>query len=100
MEYEKPLNNIYTIYTKSNCKYCILAKELLNNENFTVIDCDKYIDIDKDNFLNFIKSLTNIDYKTFPIIFFDKKFIGGYSNLTIYFEKNKINSINLQIVDF
>jgi disulfide oxidoreductase YuzD len=39
---------------------------------------------DKDFFLNFIKQITNTEVKTFPIIFYDKEFIGGYSE-TIHF---------------
>ena len=99
MKYQEPHSDIYTIYTKSNCKYCTLTKEFLINENIIIINCDEYLENNKNNFLDFIKNLTDIEYKTFPIIFFDKKFIGGYSEILNY-EKNKINSLNLQIVDF
>ena len=81
MEFENPSESGFTIYTKSGCPNCTKVKALLKDKKlkFNLIDCDEYIIEDKDFFLLFIKELTNTEVKTFPIIFYDKEFIGGYS---------------------
>ena len=86
MEIENPSESGFTIYSKSGCSNCIKVKKLLNDKNlkFNLINSDEYLIEDKDFFLNFIKQITNTEVKTFPIIFYDKEFIGGYSE-TIHF---------------
>lgn len=86
MEIEKPAKYGFTIYSKSGCPDCIKAKHLLKEKylKVTIIDSDEYIIEDKLHFLLFINELTNAPIKTFPIIFFDQKFIGGY-NETVTF---------------
>jgi glutaredoxin len=86
MEFEKPLKSGFTIYSKSGCPNCTKAKALLKSKNllFKIIDCDEYIIENKETFLLFIISLTNKEVKTFPIIFYDGKFVGGY-NETVKF---------------
>jgi glutaredoxin len=83
MEFEKPLKSGFTIYSKSGCPNCTKAKALLQSKNllFEVIDCDEYIIENKETFLSFIISLTNKEVKTFPIIFYDGKFVGGYNEV-------------------
>jgi glutaredoxin len=89
MEIENPSESGFTIYSKSGCPNCIKVKKLLkdNNINFNLIDSDEYIIEDKDFFLNYIKEISNVEVKTFPIIFYDKKFIGGYSETIKYVDK-------------
>jgi hypothetical protein len=60
------------------------AKSLLKEKkiNFNIINCDEYIIEDKEFFLSFIKDLTNKEVKTFPMIFYDNQFIGGYNETT------------------
>ncbi len=89
-DFEKPQENKYTIYTKSGCTYCTKAKKLLvnedNNNNLQMIDCDEYLIENKDEFLNFIQNITNNPtHKSFPIIFHNKKYIGGYIELETYY---------------
>jgi glutaredoxin len=81
MEFEKPLENGFTIYSKSGCPNCIKAKTLLKDKKllFHIVDCDDYIIEVKTGFLKFIYELTNREIKTFPIIFHDGIFIGGFS---------------------
>ena len=88
MEFAKPSDKGFTIYSKSGCPYCIKAKTLLNGETLTVIDCDPYLINTKDAFLEFIKELSNKDHKTFPMIFKNDTFIGGYSNLLNYLKED------------
>ena len=81
MEFKSPLNNGYTIYSKSGCTYCDKAKLLLKDEVMIVISCDEYLIDSKDKFLEFISSIAKKEYKSFPMIFKDANFIGGYSDL-------------------
>lgn len=89
MEFIEPNNNSFTIYSKSGCVNCNKVKTLLKDKHFlfNVIDCDDYLLEDKEGFLLFIKEKSNIEWKTFPIVFFDGKFIGGYSETKIHLDK-------------
>jgi glutaredoxin 3 len=89
MEFEKPSKSGFTIYSKSGCPNCIKAKTLLKSKHllFNVVECDEYLIEDKDNFLTCIKELANQEVKTFPIIFYDEKFIGGYNETNHFVEE-------------
>ena len=52
-----------------------------------MIDCDDYIIEDKENFLLFIKERVNKEYKTFPMVFNDGNFVGGFTETQDYFNK-------------
>ena len=82
MQIEAPSDKSFTVYTKTNCKYCVLVKSLLNENKipFIEINCDDYLSQDKQYFLNFIKEKANREheYKTFPMVFCDGKFVGGF----------------------
>ena len=107
----------YTIYSKSGCHYCTKAKKLIEKENPYVIDCDEYLIEDKVGFLAFINEMAanemaanemtanemaanemtvnemtvngilKKEIKTFPIIFHKDQFIGGYTELVNFYEK-------------
>jgi glutaredoxin len=97
MEFPNPVQGQFTVYSKSGCINCIKVKNLLKEKNieFTIIDCDEFILENKKDFLEFIQSLVGIEYKMFPMVFNDKKFIGGYN------ETNKLlNDIFALNMDF
>ena len=50
MEFEKPSDNNFTIYSKSGCINCRRVKDLLKNNNseYEMIDCDDYLLEDKE----------------------------------------------------
>jgi hypothetical protein len=83
-----PYNDIFTIYSKSGCKYCLEVKKLLENQNkdFLIIDCDNYLIENKTCFLQNIKELAKKDHKTFPIVFHNKVFIGGFNETNEYLD--------------
>ena len=86
--FQNPSNNGYTIYTKSGCSYCVKAKKLLEKETVLIIDCDDYLIENKELFLDFIKEKNHgKEMRTFPIIFYKNQFIGGYTELTTFYEK-------------
>ena len=81
MSFPNPADSGYTIYSKSDCSYCTKAKYLLTDDNLTVYVCDSYLDTDREEFIDFIKKIAGKEHRTFPIIFKDSKYIGGYSDL-------------------
>ncbi len=90
-EYTFPTEN-FTIYGKNGCHFCIKAKHLLSNKNiqYDYINCDEWLFDDKSTFLNFLKVLGAGDVKTFPVIFNNKVYVGGYTELEKYlFDENE-----------
>jgi glutaredoxin len=79
--------NYFIIFSLSFCNYSKKTKEYLKNKqlkykNYVV---NKYYN----NFFTLLKKLSksnpllniNLNHKTFPIIFYNNKFIGGYDDL-------------------
>jgi glutaredoxin len=89
MEFEKPNKLGFTIYSKSGCSFCLKAKAVLKEKNllFNIIDCDEYILEDKPSFLAFINEMSDKEVTSFPIIFYECKFIGGYSEIIHFIDK-------------
>ena len=81
MEFPNPVQGQFTVYSKSGCINCVKVKNLFNENNikFTIIDCDEFILENKTEFLEFIQNLAGIEYKMFPIVFDNNKFVGGYN---------------------
>ena len=77
---QEPSDKSFTIYSKTNCRYCTVVKSLLDEHKiqYIEINCDEYLAQDKQYFLNFIKEKAGRDFKTFPMVFCDGKFIGGF----------------------
>ena len=82
--YHRPsIDHTYTVYTKSHCPACDKTKTLLPKAKF--INCDTYLE-EADAFLDFIWSLPEADsVSTFPMIFKNGTYIGGYSELSKQF---------------
>ena len=91
MNFEEPFVKTFTIYSKSGCINCRKVKDLLKSCGFEyeIVDCDEYLLEDKENFLSFIKSYSIIEWKSFPIVFFNGKFIGGLNETQSYLETLK-----------
>ena len=81
MEFTEPTSKGYTIYSKSGCTYCTKVKDLLKllKLPYEMVNCDEYLLEDRDGFLAFIKERAGKEYKTFPMVFADAKFLGGFS---------------------
>lgn len=81
MEFQQPFEKDFTIYSKSGCINCTSVKKLLKEKFFAFeeINCDEYLIEEKENFLSFIENTIGKSYKTFPMVFYNGKFIGGYA---------------------
>ena len=95
MIFEEPLDDKFTIYSKSGCTNCRIVKDLLKKANleYEIIDCDEYLLEYKEMFLMFIKSHSNVEWKTFPIVFYKGKFIGGLTETKELLEKIEKNNL-------
>lgn len=70
------------IYTRDRCDYCTYAKEYLANKSLGYTEYK----LDRDFTREEIKERFP-EAKTYPIIFLDKKFIGGYNDLVELMEE-------------
>jgi glutaredoxin len=82
--YPLPDYTTITVFGKKGCLYCKKAQDWLTErgETFVYIDCTEYT-IHKKKFfqhINNIEGMTRTIY-TFPIIFRQETFIGGYTDL-------------------
>ena len=83
----------YTVYSKSSCPFCTKVKYLLeeHSKEFNVINCDEYLIENKEEFLSFIETLTDgVKHRTFPMVFLDGKFIGGFTETKKWIEKENV----------
>ena len=89
MEIIEPFETGFTVYSKSGCSNCTRVKKLLIEKQFFFvdIDCDEFLIENKEHFLLFIKERAKKDYRTFPMVFKDAKFIGGFDDIQKYFDK-------------
>ena len=89
MNFEEPFEDKFTIYSKSGCTNCRIVKDLLKNANldYEIIDCDDYLLENKYVFLSFIQSYSITEWKTFPMVFHNGKFVGGYDEVFKYLDK-------------
>ena len=111
MNIQSPTSSRFTVYTKKNCSYCEKVKDELEHhfETPEIIPCDDFLSNDylsndylsndylinsnsnsntkKQVFVAFMNSLTKDKFKTFPVVFFDKTFIGGYNETVLYLQK-------------
>jgi len=68
------------IYSKKGCPYCSRAIQLLKNDN--IIYTEYQLDPSDNNYTeNRNRLFRDSNYYSFPIVYFDKKLIGGCSDL-------------------
>ena len=69
--------NASFMIVKPTCPYCVKALKL--RPDLVTLNYDEYAELVEE-----IKTYFN--HKTYPMIFIDKKFIGGYSDLSKLYE--------------
>jgi glutaredoxin 3 len=76
------------IHSKPNCIYCDKTKNLLKSLNIPFEEKKYDSGLEEDNERK--QKLLNVtNWKTFPQIFIDNSFIGGYTELVKYLSENK-----------
>ncbi len=80
---EKAVDNTFVIYSKDECRFCELAKQLLIDEgyNYEIVMCDNWLAEDREGFLKRMEDRIGFEYKTFPMVFYQGNFVGGYKEL-------------------
>ena len=73
-------NNEWFLYTKEGCPSCYNAKKLLKNKGIK-FSYKQVNDNNKEKIYEKIDDFTN-NYRYFPIVFHNGKFIGGYDKLS------------------
>lgn len=92
---EQPTQNGFFIYSKTDCKYCVDVKQMLDELFifYKEVKCEFLDDAEKAEFLEFIKTKNGgKPWKSFPMVFHDGDFVGGYKETGILLEK--INAFN------
>jgi glutaredoxin len=64
-----------------------LAYPLTPDGRPLLVDCDDYLVENKEDFLLFIQQMAGKEYKTFPMIFHNGNFLGGFTDTKEYYEK-------------
>ena len=77
----KPIDNKVHIYSKTECNYCVKAKDFLKQKN--IMFDETCIDDDQER-LQFLQKFGN-SVKTVPQIIINDERIGGYQELVQYF---------------
>lgn len=90
MIFPKPNQEVFTIYSKLDCMYCLRAKSLLEWYNHDIVECDKYLENDRQTFLTDMQELTKYPFKNFPFIFYGDHYIGGYNELVQHLKSKSI----------
>jgi glutaredoxin len=88
MSFQEPMKQGFTIYSKSGCPNCKRVKDMLKRVNidFFLVDCDDYLLFEYEEFLSFIKNKIGKEYKSFPMVFYDENFVGGFLDTTHYLQ--------------
>lgn len=84
VEMSELLKNKYLIVSKAHCGYCVKAAEYLKSKDIDFVKISVSDDevMDADNFDEFYDEMMSLnEQKTFPVIFIDGKYIGGYTDL-------------------
>ena len=94
--FPRPVHGMYTIYTKRDCVFCDKVKDLLKNKPVFLVECDE---IDRELFLDFIDKLTPYCNRTFPYVFKDDVFIGGFAETDRYERELREDNKSLSFYD-
>ena len=72
----------YILYTKDNCKFCVMAKKLLSSEGKNYSEFNITNTSNRETMFEHIKKSGAPAPKTVPQIFHNDKYIGGYTELS------------------
>ena len=88
-EFKIPEMTGYTIYSKSGCPNCSKVKKYLTEVNapVNIVDCDDYLIEAKEEFLKFIEIIAEKSVRVFPMVFFERKFVGGYDETEYHYSR-------------
>ena len=71
---------VIKIYSKNGCLWCTKAKEFLTKQNIAFEEINISSNVHEYS-IEKTKLIENTGQKTFPYVFIDDKFIGGFNEL-------------------
>ena len=99
MDFPEPSLISYTVYSKKECINCTRVKVLIegddedvwkNNTTYlTVHECDEYLKTSREEFIRFMTKKTGTEIKSFPIVFFNGEYVGGFAETKQFIEKRQ-----------
>jgi glutaredoxin len=88
--FPSPVKEGYTIFSKTGCTYCEFVKELLEDEAVTIINCDTFLGEEKAAFLDYVDKLVGKPHKTFPMVFYEGHFLGGFTETKKFYDTKNL----------
>ena len=85
-----PVTHGYTVFSKTGCTYCEFVKELLEDETVSVINCDAFLGEEKAAFLEHVHELAGKPSKTFPMVFYEARFLGGFTETKKFYDAKNL----------
>ncbi|RFD36396.1 glutaredoxin [Vibrio parahaemolyticus] len=83
------------VYSKDACPFCVKAINLLNEKNVDIEIIKIGVDISKEDMVARIQEQAGVEVQTVPQIILDEVYIGGFTDLDAYFDKEDALSIDL-----
>ncbi len=78
----------FVIFGRKTCPYCIKARDLLQSHGIQFVFYDLTISNNEAYYVEKFKSFVPPSHTTVPIVFFDKCFVGGFTELNNMFSHN------------
>lgn len=80
------------VFSKTQCPYCVKAKELLKQKNIEYEEAEVGVDVTKQDIQRMVDNMgVDVQIRTVPQIFFMEnnhlKYIGGFTELDKYFRE-------------
>lgn len=79
----------YTVYSKRDCVWCDRVKALLareTQEEVHSIACDDALAANREEFIQIMRSRTQLETIKFPLVFHNATFLGGYADTKTYID--------------
>ena len=78
---------MYTIFSKDNCKWCVLAKKLMKKNKMNFEEKNIPYNMSKEEYITLTEEYST--RPTVPKIFKGKELIGGYEDLVDYIDNHQ-----------
>lgn len=77
---------MFIVYTKTDCLNCAKVKLLLRDKSKIIVNCDDLLSSDRQSFVSEMEKKMKCKFKSFPMIFIDDVYLGGYEELMDYLQ--------------
>lgn len=78
------------VFSKTDCPYCDVAKNVLNEHGIDFETVQVNVDMSKEDMQSIIQKVTGVFVETVPQVFIDGDYIGGSDDLIAHLGKEKM----------